>query len=63
MVRLLKKREEAPGRRSKEDKAPAFCSIRDFLVAELNKVKRAKQWPEWMVPSAYLETSENKKDI
>lgn len=63
MVILLKKGEVAPGRRSKVNKGPAFCSIRDFLVAELDKVERAKQWPECMVPSAYLETPENKKDI
>lgn len=53
VVGLLKKGEEAPCRRSKEDKGP-FCSIRDFLVAEL---------PEWMVLSGCLETSENKKGI
>lgn len=58
----MKKGEEAPGRRSKEDKGP-FCSIRDFLVAELDTVKRTKQWPEWMVLSGCLETSENKKGI
>lgn len=63
MVRLLKEGEKAPRRRSKEAKGPAFCSIRDFLVAELDKVRRTKQWPEWMVSSGCLETSENKKDI
>lgn len=51
VVKLLKKRKEAPGRRS----------IRDFLVAELDKVKRTKQWPKWMVASGCLEASENKE--
>lgn len=32
-------------------------------MADLDKVKTTKQWPEWMVLSGRLETSENKKDI